>query len=379
MSNNSSDRSDSNPADEQGGKTDKTTEPANSGSTIDEFLGDDESNVYKDSKENDPDRYDLPHPLAREWIAKRHGLRWSDKTVETYQSQIRIYLAYLDEKGIRLVNAEFGDLIEFIEYRVQVGAAQSTVINQCAALKDLYRYIKIRTDSELAVEPYMFDEVNLNEYNYEGGFERVNIEPDEVYRLFQSFKRPRDRLMAYFAVATGVRNSDICELKLDNVHYDELDIYIPNPKGGNPYSIPMTRELASKLKLWERTGREGYATAEASPYMFPTQRSDKIQHARYFNGLIVEAAERAGIQEVIGTKTVLDSQDLRNEQQQEIHRVTVHTLRHTCLTMLKKAGAPSEARRKMANHMDIETTKNYTHDDDEEEDWKDLIRDLLDF
>ena len=140
----------------------------------------------------------------------------------------------------------------------------------------------------------------------------------------------------------------------------------------------MSRELASKLKQWEQTGREGYDTAESSPYMFPSNDGEKLMHNRSFNNLVVRAAERADIQEIIGTEIVLNSQDLRDEQRREIHRVTVHTLRHTCLTMLKKAGAPPEARRKLANHKNIETTEDYTHDDEDKR-WRDLIRDLLDF
>ena len=364
--------------DEQSGKINKKTEKRKSKSTIDRFVDDEISDSTQNVRGNDPDQYDLSHPLAREWIAKRHDLRWSDSTVSNYQSQVRVFLSYLEEKDVSLLNATFTELLEFVEYRVQAEAARQTVTGQCCALKDLYQYIKVRTDSEPEIEPYEFDELNFNSYNYKGGFERGDITSEEVYLLFQNFKRPRDYLMAYFAVATGARNSDIRTLRLEDIDYDELEIYIPNPKNSRPYSIPVSRELASKLKKWERTGREGYATAESSKYVFPSKQGDLIKSSSSFNTIVVQAAKRAGIQEIIGTRVRIDSQDLRNEQRQEIYRVTVHTLRHTCLTMLKKAGVPPEARRKMANHKDIETTEDYTHDDDDD-DWRDLTRDLLDF
>lgn len=377
MSSDSSDPSDFDSADEQSGESDKTTETSDS--TIDDVLGDQGSDPTQGAQDNDPEQYDLPHALAREWIAKRHDLRWSDKTVECYQSGVRIYLSYLKKKGTTLLDAGFVDLLEFVEYRVKAGAARSTVKVNCSALKDLYRYLRIRTDAEPGIEPYKFDELNLSEYDYEGGFERGDIEPWELKRLFRNFKHTRNHLMAYFAVATGVRNSDIRSLRLGDVDYDELEVHIPNPKNGDPYDVPMSRELASRLKQWEQTGREGYATAESSPYMFPSREGERLMYNHAFSEPVIRAAERAGIQETIGTTTALNSQDLRDEQRREIHRVTVHTLRHTCLTMLKKAGAPPEARRKLANHKNIETTKDYTHDeDDEDKHWRDLIRDLLD-
>jgi integrase/recombinase XerD len=380
MSSDSPDPFDFDSADEQSDESEKTTQTENSGSTIDDVLDGQESDPTQGARGNDPEQYDLPHALAREWIAKRHDLRWSDRTVETYQSNVRIYLSYLRKKETTLLDAGFIDLLEFVEYRVKAGAARSTVATDCAVLEDLYRYLRIRTDAEPGIEPYEFDELNLSEYDYEGGFERGDIEPWEVKCLFQNFKHIRDHLMAYFAVATSVRNSDIRSLRLSDVDYDELEVHIPNPKNGDPYDVPMSRELASRLKQWEQTSREGYTTAESSPYIFPSRKGEKLMSNRAFNTHVVRAAERAGIQETIGTATALNSQNLRDEQHREIHRVTVHTLRHTCLTMAKKAGAPPEVLRKLANHKDIETTEDYTHDDeDEDKRWHDLIRDLLDF
>lgn len=378
MSSDDSDPSDFGSTDEQNNEGDRTTETENSGATIDDILDGQGSSPTRGAQGNDPEQYDIPHALAREWMANRHGLRWCDETVVTYQSYTRTYLSYLRNKGTTLLNATFVDLLAYVEYRVKVGAAKSTITGNRSALKDLYRYLNVRTDADPRIEPYEFNELNLNEYYYQGGFERKDIKYWEVKRLFRNFKNVRNRLMAYFAVATGVRNSDIRTLRLGDVAYDKLLVHIPNPKNGDPYDVPISRELASRLKQWEQTGREGYATAESSPYMFPSRQGERLTQNDSFNKPVMRAAERAGIQETIGTVSVLNSRDLRDEQCREIHRVTVHTLRHTCLTMLKKAGAPPEARRKLANHKDIETTEEYTHDD-EDKHWRDLIRDLLDF
>lgn len=377
MSSENSSSSDFGLEDEQSDENDKTTETENSGSAIDDVLDSQGLDSSRGTQGIDPGQYDLSHPLAREWMAKRHGLRWCDQTIETYQSHVRIYLSYLREKETTLLNATFVDFLDFIEFRVAVGAAKSTVNTNCSVIKDLYRYIHVRTDADAGIDPYQFDELNLNEYDFNGGFSRRSIESWEVKRLFQNFRHARNRLMAYFAVVTAVRNSDIRTLKLSDVDYDELQIHIPNPKYGDAYTVPMSRELASKLKQWEQTGRKGYTTAESSLYMFPSRKGEKLEYNDYFNKMVVQAAERAGIQEIIGKSVVLNSQNLRDVQRREIHRVTVHTLRHTCLTILKKAGAPPEARRKLANHKSIETTEDYTHDEDEG--WQDIIRDLFDF
>lgn len=248
MSNNNSDPSDFDSTDEQNDESDKATEPDNSDSMIDDILDDQESAPTRDTPANDPEQYDIPHFLAREWMAKRHGLRWCDATVKCYESNMRIYLSYLEEKETDLLDAIFADLLDFVEFRVKAGAAKTTVSKNCSVLKDFYRYVNVRTDVGAGIDPYQFDELNLNKYNFSGGFSRKSIEPWEVKRLFQNFKHTRNRLMSYLAVVTAVRNSDIRTLRLSDVDYDELQIYIPNPKNGDSYSVPMSRELASRLK-----------------------------------------------------------------------------------------------------------------------------------
>lgn len=377
MTSDDTDSSDVDSRVEQSGESDNDAEGEDSNSIVDDALDGQASDSSQNVQANDPEQYNLPHSLAREWIAKRHGPRWCDSTIATYQSHVRIFLSYLEEKKTTLLNATFDDLLSYIEFRVTIGSAKGTIGIFRSVLKDLYRYIQVRTDADANIKPAQFDEINLNSYNFEGGFSRGAIEIGEVNRLFECFECDRNRLMAYFAVVTAVRNSDIRELRVKDVDYDELEIFIPNPKNGESYTVPMSNELASKLKQWEESGREQYATAESSSYIFPSKLGEKLEDNESFSDPVVEAAKRAGIQEIIGKEVILNSEHLREPTQRKIYRVTPHTLRHTCLTILKMAGAPPEARKKLANHANIETTEDYTHDDDD--DWKDLIRDLLDF
>lgn len=49
----------------------------------------------------------------------------------------------------------------------------------------------------------------------------------------------------------------------------------------------------------------------------------------------------------------------------EWKRVTVHTLRHTFITLLNGAGVSLSYRQLVANHQDPNTTQEYTHGMDE--------------
>jgi integrase/recombinase XerD len=325
--------------------------------------------------DKDPSKYDLPHGIARRWIATRHGTHLSDETVPSYLSHTRIFLEFLRISGTNLLDAEFDDLLTFIEYRIILGSSKSTVRKAVTIARNLYRYIQLRTDENAVIKPNMFREINLKDANYQGGYERGALTTDEVKIFLDSFDHERNRLMAYVGIVTGARNSDIRTLKCSDVDYSELEIRIRDPKHGRPYEVPITPEFGMELERWkELGGRDSYNTADESEYMFPSRCGEHLKYNGSLNSIFTQTAERAGIQEVAATRVMTDSSDLSYREEQNLYAVTTHTLRHTYITLLKKAGAPPEARRSMANHKDIKTTKGYEHLD---ENWKDLIRSLL--
>jgi integrase/recombinase XerD len=170
--------------------------------------------------------------------------------------------------------------------------------------------------------------------------------------------------MAIVAIDTGLRNSDIRELRVDDLNFADLEIQVRDSKFGKSYEVPMTEMLAFDLRIWLRHHRGGYHTAATSEYLFPSQSSEKLKDNASLTAIIRRAAERAGIQDVIGRSEITETQKegLGTEKNsREWHRVTVHTLRHTNQTLLKDAGVSLQDRQRVANHSSADTTRGYTH------------------
>lgn len=366
------------------GKEENSKEKANLGESSHQKNGTgktrgETSKKKKYSTTGPAEQYDLPHPLARQWLSTRHGTKFSDGSVLKKESKLRLYLGFLSEKEVELLEAEFEDYLEFVEYRVSLGLTGGTILNDYFAIKDFYAFVKARADEEPAIDWFALEELDLEQYNTATGFERDALAVEEVEALFDSFKNRRNKIMAYLGVATGLRNSDIREAKLEHVDYEDLMIHVPEPKGNDPYDVPMSKELARRLKQWENVGRKSLPRHQESEYLFPSEYGAKIERNNTLNDAVKRAAERAGIQEVIGTSPITGGQlgnDSDGIRMREWHRVTVHTLRHTFVTLLKKAGVPPEARRLVANHEDIQTTKEYEHFD---KNYHELIRSVLGF
>ena len=312
--------------------------------------------------------YRVPDDYAREYLAHASGLKLSNSSTTTYESQLRGYVVFLHDGELSVLDAELTDVIEFVEECVRRGNRQSTIESKVATISELYKYIRLRTEagSELSLEPLRLDEIDVSQYRMPEPIEREALSREEVRRLFDAFDSYRNRLIAVVAVETGLRNSDLRNLRIQDVDYDNLEIHVHDPKGSKPYDVPISEDLGFELNHWQRHHRSGYASAEESPYVFPSQHGSKLETNGSLTQIIREAASRAGLQEVIGESQIPKQQQeelgLESDSRQW-HRVTPHTLRHSFITLLAEADVTISYRQLVANHASAETTQKYTHSD----------------
>ncbi|RQG92832.1 site-specific integrase [Natrarchaeobius halalkaliphilus] len=316
------------------------------------------------------DSFRVPDDYAREYLAHAADLKLSTSSTDTYESHLRGYVVFLHDGEISVLDAAFTDVIEFVEECVRRGNRQSTIEGKVATISELYKYIRLRTEvgDELSLEPLRLDDIDVSRYRTPEPIEREALSREELRRLFDAFDSYRNRLMAVVAVETGLRNSDLRELRIADLDFDNLEIHVLNPKGSDPYDVPMSEELSYELDFWLRHHRAGYASADKSPYVFPSQCGLKLETNGSLNQIIRDAADRAGLQEVIGESRISKKQGTATEPEDETrqwHRVTPHTLRHSFITLLADAGVDLSYRQLVANHASAETTRGYTHTADD--------------
>mgnify|MGYP000082531200 CR=1 FL=1 len=307
----------------------------------------------------------VPDEYAQEYLSTKAGVALKPTTVETYDSQLTEYTTYLNGKGKTSIAAEFSDIIEFLEECVRRGNRRSTICGKLSVIGELYRYIRLRTDAgnQLNFDPLRFREINLDQYNVPEQIERDALSKEEIRRLFDAFESYRNRLMAIVGVETGLRNSDIRSLRINDVESDHVHVYAP--KNSKPYDVPISEQLSFEFDVWFKHHRPGFSAASESEYVFPSQQGAKLSQNSSLNSIIKEAADRAGIQDVIGKSTLSKEQQEvlgTDKEYCEWSRVTVHTLRHSYITLLGDAGVSLPYRQLVANHSDAATTLGYTHD-----------------
>jgi len=149
-----------------------------------------------------------------------------------------------------------------------------------------------------------------------------SINKDEYKQLLEEAKCLRDELIFRIGWETGARRSEIANIDISDIDFEEREIEIDSAKtkSGKYEERTVFFDFNTKVKLQKYidVDRNQYPNSEDLDALFLSHDGMRLSH-EHVNHKIANSAERAGIQEVIGT----------NSKGHDIRRVTAHTLRHS--------------------------------------------------
>jgi site-specific recombinase XerD len=155
------------------------------------------------------------------------------------------------------------------------------------------------------------------------------IPPEQVDRMLEVCKCIRDKALISFLFSTGVRNTELREMKRTDV--DGISVKVNQGKGMRDRVTFMDERTRKLLDIYQMS-RVDYC-----PYLFITSRNTKLPNAslRY---ILSETSERAGL-----------------------GRVSPHMFRHGVATHLMENGMPARMIQEFLGHSYLSTTQIYMH------------------
>jgi site-specific recombinase XerD len=157
------------------------------------------------------------------------------------------------------------------------------------------------------------------------------LEPEEVRRVLAKIEPPLYRTLFVTMYATGVRISEACKLRVEDLDSRRGVIRIRG-KGGRERYVPLSDRLLPILRRHYQRERL------RSPWLFP--RTDG-------RGAVVPHQARRALAKALRTTSLGK-------------RVTPHTLRHSFATHLLEAGTDLRVIQALLGHASIRTTTRYT-------------------
>lgn len=169
-----------------------------------------------------------------------------------------------------------------------------------------------------------------------------SLTSDEIDQLLQpeeptSPARLCDHAILELAYASGLRISELCGLRLEQLHLDAGFVQVIG-KGNKERVVPVGTSAVEALNHYLQTGRPALVTSKTPGVVFLTRRGTGFARATMWLR-IRNRARRSGIERTL----------------------TPHMLRHSFATHLLDHGADLRVIQEMLGHASIATTEIYTH------------------
>ena len=252
-------------------------------------------------------------------------------TLESYRRDLDRLQSWANQNGKQVSDLTRGDLRKWIASLSREGLAPSSIARAVSATRGFFKFLML--DGHIKSHPAE-DLDTPQRFAYLPKF----LTEDEINRLLlapdiSTEEGLRDRAVLEIMYATGLRVSELVNLKHDDV--DLLAGLVRcHGKGNKERRVPLGKSAIHWLQQYKAVNA-GYGK-QSSPYVFLHRGRPFTRQLAW--SMIKQHAEKAGIK-----------------------NVSPHTLRHSFATHLLQHGADSRSVQALLGHSDISTTQIYTH------------------
>jgi integrase/recombinase XerD len=259
----------------------------------------------------------------------------SENTLGAYRADLFALQQRLNANSVSLVNAGRADVMDYIAWRVEGGAKPRSTARQLSSFRRFYRY--------LLREGLISDDPTANIAMPKiGRALPQSLTEEEVDSLLAApnVTEPlghRDRAMLEVLYATGVRVSELINLKMSQINLNQGVLRIIG-KGDRERLIPLGDEAQDWIREFIQGPRIEILLERQTDYLFPTRRGDRMTRQAFWH-IIKRYAKKAGVAK----------------------KLSPHTVRHAFATHLLNNGADLRVVQLLLGHSDVSTTQIYTH------------------
>ena len=259
----------------------------------------------------------------------------SENTLGAYRADLIALNQRLAARGVELAKASRSDILDYIASRVEAGAKPRSTARQLSSFRRFYRYLLregIRSEDPTA-------QIAMPKI---GRALPQSLTEEEVEALLAAplVSEPlghRDRAMLEVLYATGVRVSELINLKMSQINLNQGVLRIVG-KGDRERLIPLGDEAQDWVKEFVEGPRIEILLERQTDYLFPTRRGDRMTRQAFWH-IIKRYAKKAGVKK----------------------KLSPHTVRHAFATHLLNNGADLRVVQLLLGHSDVSTTQIYTH------------------
>jgi len=263
--------------------------------------------------------------------------RYSEHTITAYQQDLQSFSIYTKEiyelDDLSKVNQDI--VRSWTVYLMRKGLSNNSVNRKIASLKSFYKFLE---------NDFINDEKVINPTKHLVSPKKIKklpsfVREEEMKALFDSFealdfKTQRDKAIISLFYATGIRRSELINLKFQDINLNDNYIKVLG-KRKKERIIPINVEIIEILQTyWELKEAKFGLTNN----FFITQKGKKLYPKAVYNIVNKHLGKVSTVQQK-----------------------SPHTIRHTFATHLLNNGAELKAIQDLLGHNSLSATQIYTH------------------
>ena len=277
------------------------------------------------------------HPwylMIEQWLDSllaERGL--SPHTVVSYGHDLHNLLTFLQDSDLDCANLKEENLSLFLAWLRGIGHTERTLARHLSSLRNFFDYLlelnQIKKNTARLLDNPKLPSL-LPHFLTQDEVQTLLSAPPLHDRLGQ-----RDRCILELLYASGLRVSELCNLKLSDIDLQRRILHVFG-KGSKDRLVPMHEQALSLLEGYLAEWRKLFNPKESFVFL---NRSGRGLTRQYIWKLVKKHALKANIRQSISP----------------------HTFRHSFATHLLEGGADLRTVQILLGHSDISATEIYTH------------------
>lgn len=260
--------------------------------------------------------------------------KYSDYTEKNYELDLFKYFEYLDKNNLNYLTVKYKDVSNFTLFLAKQNYKSTTINRIDSSIRSFYNYLeleeKINGNPFKAASNLKVPKRLPNYFKYDEYLTMISVIDKDDYEY-------RNRLILEMLFATGLRVSELSNIKIKNIDFSEREIKIMG-KGSKERFVFYNNECAIVLDSYLKECRSKLLNGKDSEYLFINHLGDKL----------TDRGIRLIIDKIV-KKSCIKS------------KVSPHTFRHTFATMLLNEGCNIKSVQELLGHSSLGTTGIYTH------------------
>lgn len=268
----------------------------------------------------------------RRYLQVEKGL--SKTTVDQYCAEIKRYMSYFNDlDDLELIDEKA--INGYISFRYENGAKERTIAHVMTILRSFHQYLVLDKITTHDASCYLESPKQVKQIP-------SVLSEDEIMTFLKEIPshtttHRRNRCMIYLMYACGLRVSELCSLKISQIHLN-VGYLSCKGKGNKERMVPIAAPVLNLLRDYIDKDRPELLKQTKSTYLFVTHKAKPVGRDEFW--------------------TILNHYGERSSISKHLHP---HMLRHTFATHLLEHGADLRSIQELLGHDNIATTTIYTH------------------